>query len=619
MSASARAIAAALCLAAAAGAWADAPDRDAWRADTRGVLPRLPAPPTIDGTVGADEWAKALACDGALYPISMNLFPRSVQWRMGWDARGLYVACRTRRLKGEDPKRDARDSDLKALRADDAFELIVYRPDNRASLHAAVNPDGLAAVHVRGKGTTAHGVVAKASLTDAHLDYEVHVPFAALAAEPRPNDRWRILPVRHLRTGTNVEAPMPYNRGGWIGGHDRSPVFALGEGRCTVQLRGPQASLYAGRPVARLHVGNPSDAPRNVTARLRIARAGRTLGAASRKLTLPPGELLPVALICQPDPPIDPNAEREYRYALDVAAADGTELFHTHFTWNPAENRGWLGDSLPGRKRAAQRVLTVDPRKAVPFQFRRFMRAYEDLPEGHVLQIAAVRNVVPGKGYVVDSVQHITPVNPSGRKDGLQTFYRLGYLLEHSITWRDGVKHGPEKFYASGRNRKGRGFRYVQKIVPWKNGRVQGVQRVFHATGAVLAEVRYADGIPTGTAKRYDSEGRLVRITPFEKGHKHGTMKAFYPRRPRRVVPMRGGVIHGQVKAYDWAGRLVRKVPYREGLRHGIEEFRPDPAYPLVWEQRYWYEDEKVSEDRWYELTGRPRPKAKPQPGEGGR
>jgi len=437
-------------------------------------------------------------------------------------------------------------------------------------------------------------VTARASLTDASLDFEVDVPFAALGAGAgKPGDRWRILPIRNLRTGTNVQAPMPYAHRGGFGAYERMPVFTLAEAAPYVQVQPMQQALYAGRPMVRLRLVNPSAETRRVTVSLRVLRGDRAVGKIARDVPLPPAESMPVTLVAPCDPPLDPNAEAEYRCVLDVTGPGGTELLHTHFTWNPTENREWLGEALPAPRRATERVLVIDPRQPVPFQFQRFMRYYKDLPEDHRLHITTVRVVVPGKGFVVDSVQHITPVGPSGQKDGVETFYRLGYMREHSITWREGVRHGPEKFYA-----------YARKVIPWVNGEVCGVQQVFHPTGELLAETRYEKGQAVGTARRYDSEGRLIRTTRFEGGLMHGEMAEYYARRPRRVVLMRDGVIHGVVKEYDWAGHLVRKTPYRDGVPHGIEEFRPDIRYPLVWEKVYWHRGEKVSEDRWNELTG---------------
>ena len=234
-----------------------------------------------------------------------------------------------------------------------------------------------------------------------------------------------------------------------------------------------------------------------------------------------------------------------------------------------------LGDKLPGYQRSEVRTVTVDPREPVPLPFQRFMKHYEDLPADHRLQIATRRNVVPGKGYVVDSVQHITPVDAQGRKDGVQTLYRLGYILEHSITWKHDVRHGPETFYSHARNRRGRSFSYLQKVVPWDNGVISGIRRVYHPTGELLAETRYEDGRPVGVSKRYDAQGRLVRTTPYKDGLPHGNAVDYYARRKRRVIPMRQGKVDGVVLDYNWHGRLVKKTRYEEGMDLGMIPVAP--------------------------------------------
>jgi len=131
------------------------PKRDAWKADTRAAIPRLAKAPTIDGTVGKEEWSGAFACDGVLYEMTLNLFPRRVEWRVGWDPDGLYLASRTPRLKGEDPRTEVTERDLRKLSADDSLELFVYRDDRKASLHLVVNPDGVWAATRRGAGKPA--------------------------------------------------------------------------------------------------------------------------------------------------------------------------------------------------------------------------------------------------------------------------------------------------------------------------------------------------------------------------------------------------------------------------------------------------------------------------------
>ncbi|MFO7870218.1 MAG: hypothetical protein R6V03_02160 [Kiritimatiellia bacterium] len=550
----------------------DTDERDARKADTRGVIPRLKQAPAVDGKIQDAEWRDAFVYNGVLYEQTLNLFPRNVKWMIGWTEAGFYVGSSTRLMEGESPRSETRDGAMKNLAADDSMELLVYDDNRRSSVRLVINPAGTWAVHRRVDGSDAAGdggIRARALLTDDVLEFEAHVPFKALGHEG-PGTRWRILPARNFRTGTNITAPLPYAHLGFLGRRGRVPVFTLAEDLPFIQLDRVQEALYAGRPLARLCFVNPAGGETAVKASLRIHRGKEVIGSADKTISLPPNGRQPVSLAAECEPAIDPETEDEYRWELDVTGPGKNELFHTHFTWNPTENRAWLGDKLPGWQKGEERVVTIDPSEPVPLPFQRFMKQYKDLPEDHRLQITTRRTIVPGKGYMVDSVQHITPVGPDGRKNGVQTFYRVGYMLEHSITWKDGVRHGPETFYA----RDGRRM-YAQKVVPWVKGEVRGVQRVFHPNGEVLAETTYVDGRPSGISRRYDDEGRLVRVTPYADGLRHGMSVDYYPGPPQRVkreVPYEKGLINGVVVDYWKNGRIKRKRPFKQDVLHGVEE-----------------------------------------------
>ena len=577
--------------------------RDARKADTRAVIPRLATAPTIDGNIEHAEWQDAMVYNGVLYQMTLNLFPRNVEWRLGWTEDGLYVASHTLRMEGETPRAEAKDGTIDSLKRDDSMELRIYPgDDHRTSLHLVINPEGtwMARRRIRGKNAEGDaGIKARASLTEKALDYELHIPFTALDKDASVK-KWRILPVRNFRQGTNFSALLPHAHRGAIGGHDRVPVFSLSETLPFVQLQPLQQALYGGQPMMRAKLSNPADAAQEITASIAVSRGGETIGRNTRTISLPPRETLPVTLPVQCNPAIDPEAEDEYRYVLDITGPEGVELFHTHFTWNPTENRAWLGDKLPGYKKSEERVVTIDPREPVPMPFQRFMKPYENLPEDHRLQITTKRTIVPGKGYMVDSVQHITPVGPDGKKDGVQTFYRLGYMLEHSVTWKDGVRHGPEKFYAHEHRNS-----YTQKIIPWVDGEIRGVQRVFHPNGEPLAETEYKDGRPAGISKRYDNQGRLTRETPYQDGLPHGEATDYYPRRPRRVIPVRDGKIQGTIVDYNWDGRIVKKTKYEDGMELDIAPLEPSEEDNGKGSKLRREFDSGSNEAAWYDDEGR--------------
>jgi len=579
--------------------------RDKWKADTRAAIPKLAKPPVCDGRIAPGEWDGAFQYDGVLYPLTMNLFPRSVRWYVGWDADFLYLASRTVRLEGETPRQDADSEDVSKLSEDDSLEVFVSSADRRAWLHLVVNPGGKTAFKIRPIGGKpiegAPKPAAAASLSDEQLDYEVRIPVAALGMD-RPNragDRWGILPVRDFRTGTNVQAPMPYAFYGGLGDPAKIPVFLLSEGSPFVRFDSPRQGLYAGRVAADVKAVNPAADARQVTVALSVHGEKGERYAKRRDLAVAAGKTARFHLDAAADPPIDPAVETEYRYALTVTTADGSEIFHTHFTWAPTENRNWLGAKLPEPPRLRRRVLTLDPRGPIPFAFQRFLDVYKDLPEGHKVRVTALRGVEPGKGYVRDSILYATPVDAAGQKDGVETFYVDGYLMMHTITWRRGQRHGPEKFYgvAAGQGR------YLKTLIPWVQGVVQGTRKVFHPSGEAMVTVEYDGGRAVGVGRRQDEQGRLIRTTPFVDGVRDGVVIDYYPRTVRRVTPYVEGVVHGVVREYDQRGREVHRCPYRNAVRHGVEMILDPSGDESKTQRRYWFDGETVSQQR-YEARG---------------
>ncbi len=79
---------------------------------------KLAAPPTIDGTIGAEEWARAAAFTGVTAEGSVgghgSLVPRiqQVQWFLGYDDRYLYLAMRSPHPKGTYPVARVKEDDL---------------------------------------------------------------------------------------------------------------------------------------------------------------------------------------------------------------------------------------------------------------------------------------------------------------------------------------------------------------------------------------------------------------------------------------------------------------------------------------------------------------------------
>ena len=93
------------------------------------AIPRMSAPPKIDGVIDPAEWREAVAISGVVDSDNL-LIPRPTTFLIAWDAEHFYFACRTYVRAGYKPYiRDGR-SEGKAYCYDDGLELI-FKPNGQ--------------------------------------------------------------------------------------------------------------------------------------------------------------------------------------------------------------------------------------------------------------------------------------------------------------------------------------------------------------------------------------------------------------------------------------------------------------------------------------------------------
>lgn len=91
-------------------------------------VPKLAAPPVIDGQIGAPEWARAAAFTGVTAEGSVgghgSLVPQiqQVQWYLGYDDKFLYLAMRSPHPKGTYPLARVKENDVVSGNAQVLFE-----------------------------------------------------------------------------------------------------------------------------------------------------------------------------------------------------------------------------------------------------------------------------------------------------------------------------------------------------------------------------------------------------------------------------------------------------------------------------------------------------------------
>jgi len=230
-------------------------------------------------------------------------------------------------------------------------------------------------------------------------------------------------------------------------------------------------------------------------------------------------------------------------------------------------------------------VLTKDKRVGD----RRMQKRLDELPEGHKLQIEYEKVYDMSKRCVVELIKSITPVNKDDKPDGEQQHFGAWKGMLRSVSYKDGVLDGVERTYLNG-------GKHVRSETPWKEGKIEGVKKIFHPNGKVMTQVNYKDGKPVGESKSYDDEGRVTRVGKFKDGRRHGDMIDYWSEtgKVKRIVPYDVGKVNGTVKQYYKNGKLKAELPFKQDSLHGIEK-RYDAEGKLT-KQRYWIDGELVSQ-----------------------
>jgi len=252
-----------------------------------------------------------------------------------------------------------------------------------------------------------------------------------------------------------------------------------------------------------------------------------------------------------------------------------------------ADEKAEAGDQSPDT------LIVTSPDDAPRYGRREVKKALEQLGEDHRLQITTGQFFDSGHSSSTNEfepfVASMVPVNKEGEKDGVERFLPepRAASRSRSVTWVEGVKHGPERIYDKRGN--------VIEEIPWVEGKIHGVRRTFDADGNVRSVAHYEQGVQTGVGKSFDSEGNLLREVTYKDGRKHGKRVDYWAETgdPKRVVPYRNGRAHGEVVEYHRNGEVKMRVQVMEGQLHGKQEVFSERG--KLRDVRYWWEGSSVS------------------------
>ena len=446
-------------LSATALAWSQgwAGDVERLKAGEESVLavPRLSAPPVVDGVIGAEEWRGAMAVSGAVDQGNDVLDPRPLTFFLGWDPGHLHFACRAYLPKDYKLAIPSGRSPDGASCFDDGLEML-FKPlggnvdaerhatEYKLNINALGNcgdytrlvvgqilknwdPQPKAAARVTAPGTApGGGSWWELEFTFSTKDFE-------LVGPNRAGDKWlMMLGVNHLPNNMWMQERIPCV-GGYFTPQGKTAV-TLVEGAPAVQMTMDSLSNLSADGTAKLKVVafNPADLAKQVKVEVEVA--GKIAKAAT--LDLPPGGEKAFVL----DERL-PAGVKDGRFSLRVSEGALTLLSYT---------AGFVVGANPGRLQPAKAIDPNDFIFAAKFNpVRRLLWLRADtycLPKPEDAKALAYRVVRKGDGAAVaegevtkvaewyfDQVLELKDLQPGD------------YEVTASIHLKDGKVFGPRK------------------------------------------------------------------------------------------------------------------------------------------------------------------------------
>jgi antitoxin component YwqK of YwqJK toxin-antitoxin module len=156
-----------------------------------------------------------------------------------------------------------------------------------------------------------------------------------------------------------------------------------------------------------------------------------------------------------------------------------------------------------------------------------------------------------------------------GVKDGVEQLFHPGTdTLQQEIPWAQGKIEGVKKaFHENGK---------PAVETPYAGGTISGEVRSYTDTGRLLRVARFTAGVRDGEMVDYwpDRESAVERTVPYKRGKIDGVARAFYADgKPKWEKPFRDNLQHGIEKQFAPDGTVERERHWIEGDPVTAEEF----------------------------------------------
>ncbi len=252
---------------------------------------------------------------------------------------------------------------------------------------------------------------------------------------------------------------------------------------------------------------------------------------------------------------------------------------------------GLVAAEAEGKSSGEQEFILAPDDEAKPEKFtRRIDQFRKEMDEPR--RVKVVIGTFFNQNYATrdEMIAALIPLDEKGRPHGVAHYFGGDTRLERRVTWRHGVRHGPEVELA-----RETGWRpYDRKVTPYREGTIHGTVKIYYPDGKLQTEIPYVDGVQEGVSRTYARDGTVLRQVTFKGDERHGEMVERWPttKELRRVIPYRDGEVHGLVRQYYDSGRIRREIQCRDGDFHG-KEVQYDEEGEVI-KTRWWFRDDVV-------------------------
>ncbi len=253
------------------------------------------------------------------------------------------------------------------------------------------------------------------------------------------------------------------------------------------------------------------------------------------------------------------------------------------------------------------RVLIVDAKTSLPdlgfatFNEKRISgsikAALKDRPEDAKLHliIGDFYSNHPAYEGINFFVREVVPLDANGRYDGDEKWFSQDGRLLRTVPWKAGVKDGNEVVRA--------GVSLVE--IPWQNGKIEGIRRMYFPDGKVQTETTCANGAANGPARTFDPNGCVVRECMMKNDKRNGPQTEYWPggTKPKRVTEFKDNLVVGTAKEYYLSGKIKREAAYVNDILHGEEKQYDENGTVAL--DRFWFDGKLVTKEEYAQKTGK--------------